>query len=1271
MTSLLMSKTKMFLSSTLIVLIGCSWQIIRGDSLTCSCKDSSGCLGNNSCLPSPTECKLENVAFGKTASMSSQYSGGDGTSGPACMAVNGNRSHTIVFNDPGRNCIHTAVSENTPWWSVDLGTSFTITSVTIYNRDGSSDRLNGVTLYVDQQQCDTVKNGNQLVVNVTCSPPVRGQNVILRKNTNLLQFCELEVWVCSAGRYGQTCDELCNGNCKNNETCDNYSGKCWSGCKDGLYGAICNQTCGHCRNITCDQTSGTCPSGCLEGWKGEFCNTSCSPGSYGPGCTQSCGECKDGNTTCNITTGVCENGCHTGYVAPYCNQTCRKGYYGDDCIYTCGNCTAGSTCNFETGVCPSGCDSGFLRPFCNETCVQGFYGTDCNNTCGQCVDRNTCEPATGVCSSGCLAGYQPPYCNETCSGGYYGINCSLPCGKCADNTTCDHVNGTCNKGCQGSLQPPYCSEKCNKGYYGNNCNHTCAKCAGPDTCDPNNGDCPSGCQSGYQGPACDEKCAAGFYGDQCNHTCGKCAAASTCEHDTGLCLGECQSGYQGDRCDSLKEGDGGGSPAVAGGIAAAVILPLIVIAVVVFFVIRHKRRSGRKPEAGAAPHEEPIRNKNDYSSLSPSTAADKNKPSALVKPIVKKAPAHDKHSTHNVSDNIYMNVTSQPAADVTDEPVEYGEADDNLYTNDNLYATYRASGPLLDSVQRTLVDLLASDELPGQFKDLPKGLTDTHEAAKLQANIKKNRYTSVVPYDYNRVILNDDYTEGTATDYVNASYITGFNQEKKYIATQGPRDHTIDDFWRMVWQENVTQIVMLTNTIEGGQNKCAEYWPAPDTTVTYGPVTVVGVDVQRRANFIVRTFVIKTNHNQEEREVEQYHFLAWPDHGVPTTTSLLNFWRFARSRAPHTPPPPVLVHCTAGVGRTGTYIGLDIAFEEAVARAKVNVLDVVLKMRKERCIMVQTLAQYVFLHKVLLEAYTGRNTTFPIHQFETTHPGPISAHKTNSVIDSEFQRIMQMRSLTPELTYKGAREKENAEKNRSLDALPCDEHRVYLTARVPGRNQYINAVFMSEYLSNQGNILTQLPLPGTLVDFWRLVDGNDVTTIVSLGSEKEAELKDFCQYWPVHRKSSVHCEPYVVSLKSSSQLGSHLVLYELTLEKKGSQDKRDVSLVRFEDWCEELPGNTSLLLTLISFVDSRRQMDGNSSPIIIQCLDGVAKSGVFCALCDVISRLTRDKDVDVYMTVRELHTVRPQALTSVVQYRYLYQVAQHWLCDMNVYTNTS
>ncbi|XP_025107320.1 multiple epidermal growth factor-like domains protein 10 [Pomacea canaliculata] len=79
--------------------------------------------------------------------------------------------------------------------------------------------------------------------------------------------------VCSAGRYGQTCDELCNGNCKNNETCDNYSGKCWSGCKDGLYGDICNQTCGHCRNIACEQTSGKCLSGCLEGWKGTLCNT--------------------------------------------------------------------------------------------------------------------------------------------------------------------------------------------------------------------------------------------------------------------------------------------------------------------------------------------------------------------------------------------------------------------------------------------------------------------------------------------------------------------------------------------------------------------------------------------------------------------------------------------------------------------------------------------------------------------------------------------------------------------------------------------------------------------------------------------------------------------------------------------------------------------------------------------------------------------------------------------------------------------------------------
>ncbi|PVD24385.1 hypothetical protein C0Q70_14867 [Pomacea canaliculata] len=755
-----------------------------------------------------------------------------------------------------------------------------------------------------------------------------------------------------------------------------------------------------------------------------------------------------------------------------------------------------------------------------------------------------------------------------CEDGYYGDLCDKTCENCK-NMKCEQTSGRCVEGCQSGWREEACDQACDSGTFGPDCKGQCGACKSKP-CDRFSGRCDGGCAAGYTSPYCNTTCTNSTYGENCAQTCGHCAGSEQCNVTSGHCR-ECQEGHDLPFCKS----EGGGNSLVVAGVSVVVVLLLLIIFIIIFVVIRKKRRWANHSD--------------------------------LIKGLER-----DEKINKGQGDNFYINMKnlnqetcskSSQNGLVTEDELDIEEApgadESDVYTNDeSIYATFQKSSPKLDSLQLHLVDIVASGQLPLKFKELPKGLTAGHEAAKLKINSKKNRYASILPYDDNRVVLQDGLTEGEATDYINASYISGFEHSKRYIASQGPRDTTVGDFWRMVWQEKITQIVMLTNTIERGQMKCLEYWPAQDKTVTHGPVTVTGVNVQRRANFLVRTFALRTHHSKVPREVEQYHYLAWPDHGVPTTSSLLNFWRFAKSRAPRQSPPPVLVHCAAGVGRTGTYIGLDIAFDQASATGSVDVFDVVMRMRQERCIMVQAADQFVFLHKAVLEAYTGRNTTIPSEGFEAVFRKEISAHKQDQKIDKEFETVRQMNSLTPKPTQTTAERPENISKIRNSSALPGDKHLVLLKPDVSGQSQFINAVFMSTYREHQGSIVTQLPLPDTLAEFWTLVEEQDVRTIVSLGSQKDSDkVKDFCQFWPLTEKRELKAGAFVIKTTSTSQLGRHLTAYKLTGQSKAG----NVCLLRYEGWEDEVPADMSDLLALVDHLDAERLKEKETRPVIIQC----------------------------------------------------------------------
>ncbi|XP_064346099.1 receptor-type tyrosine-protein phosphatase H [Camelus dromedarius] len=248
---------------------------------------------------------------------------------------------------------------------------------------------------------------------------------------------------------------------------------------------------------------------------------------------------------------------------------------------------------------------------------------------------------------------------------------------------------------------------------------------------------------------------------------------------------------------------------------------------------------------------------------------------------------------------------------------------------------------------------------------------EDHSQSQMMAsapeNSIKNRYKNVLPYDWSRVPLTPLPGE-PGSEYINASFMPGLWNSQEFIAAQGPLSQTVGDFWRLVWEQQSHTLVMLTNCVESGRVKCEHYWPLDSQPCTHGQlqVTLVGEEVME--NWTVRD--LKLWHMAERRalSVRQFHYVTWPDHSVPHSPDpMLAFWKMLRQWLDQNMEGgPPIVHCSAGVGRTGTLIALDVLLRQLECEGVVGPFSYMRKMRESRPLMVQTEAQYVFLHQCIL-----------------------------------------------------------------------------------------------------------------------------------------------------------------------------------------------------------------------------------------------------------------------------------------------------------------
>ncbi|XP_050411666.1 tyrosine-protein phosphatase 99A isoform X1 [Patella vulgata] len=559
-----------------------------------------------------------------------------------------------------------------------------------------------------------------------------------------------------------------------------------------------------------------------------------------------------------------------------------------------------------------------------------------------------------------------------------------------------------------------------------------------------------------------------------------------------------------------------------------------------------------------------------------------------------------------------------------------------------------------------------------EFDDVNRNTkTDFKSDSSSQPENKgKNRYINIAAFDHSRVILKTELGRIRQSDYINANYIDGYKKPKAYIATQGPLPQSFGDFWRMIWEQNTSVIVMITNLMERGRRKCDQYWPN-DGLELYGNMSVKILNTVPRAHYTIRIFSlrnmkVKKKHSVKgvgERLVYQYHYTEWPDHGVPDYTLPPLTFIQKSAEANREGGGPIVVHCSAGIGRTGTYIVIDSMIAQLKDKGTMNIPSFLLHIRKQRNFLVQTEDQYMFIHDVLVEYLLGGGEYTEVQENNLSNyiskltQDQETSNGTTTSLESQLSKQYRLTtSHIPSDEDKSQCVKPyNLDKNRNLDLVPVNLKRVTLPVR-PGieGSDYINATYLQGYYKSNEFIITQHPLESTVEDFWRMVWDRSSPVIVVLS---QVDNENFKEFWPERDNSFEVTNVFKLALREEDQeyqdntrdfiLESTQYDYTFMTKLLTTQD------AVWPDSCTSLHNVFDLIQTA-----QKLQQDNDIGPVIVLDGNGGVQASKFCALWTLFNQLTNDHVIDVYQLAKLYHLKRPGIIGSQEDYVFLYKAIE-------------
>ncbi|XP_048243321.1 uncharacterized protein LOC124147527 isoform X2 [Haliotis rufescens] len=1131
-----------------------------GDMCSYSCHCTPPCdqttgVCNGACDPgwfggNGQTCQRGNVAYNKTAKSSGTDYARNGWT--ADKVVDGNRDQDVLHN----SCFHSHSRNSKATLTVDLGQQYRIHDVRIYNRADSILRIRTAVLSLSNYSsstpgvtCFTFSSDTpqtpDSVYDVTCDGT--GRYFTITHSTKL-NLCEVEIYVCSNGRYGQNCSNACTDR------------KCAG-------------------DSPCDHVRGTCVSGCEPGWMGQDCIGACSEGSYGQNCSNAC--------------------------------TKRK-------------CAGDSPCDHVRGTCVSGCEPGWMGQDCTGACSEGSYGQNCSNACTQrkCAGDSPCDHVRGTCVSGCEPGWMGQDCIGVCSNGRYGQNCSNACTdrKCAGDSPCDHVRGTCVSGCEPGWMGQDCIGACSEGSYGQNCSNACTKrkCAGDSPCDHVRGTCVSGCEPGWMGQDCTGACSEGSYGQNCSNACTKrkCAGDSPCDHVRGTCVSGCEPGWMGQDCTGVHT-QAPTSPSVPGaavGGAVAGLVLLVLVLVLLLVIIRRRRNRGNKSPDGPEFGETSSRNRklqgadNVYMNVGfeENDTVPKKK---QILAIVDKDHGHQEHPREADTPSVANQEEDDKDAHVDIHPegeAVPGDSECSYYNLSDLDHVIP-----LSSLEARVREI--ENHPQEAFERLPGGFTHSYGESQKAGNKGKNRFKGYYPYDFNRVVLHDD-SDGSRGDYINASYLDGYKTDNRYIAAQGPyKSDIVEDFWRMIWQEGCTSIVMVTGLVEAGKVKCLQYWPSGKGPEKFGDVMVTVETETRLANCTITKLAVENEKGSERRDVYHLHFTSWPDHGVPDTAALLDFmWRVKVISGQQT--EPIIVHCSAGIGRTGTYIAVESLVEQAKTEGVVDVVSFVSNMRGQRKNMIQTKEQYLFVYQAVARAVTEGDTSLDCDVIREMNLDHVSAIAMGNRTVQQHIKVLQS----------------------DLQDQPDDS----LFKTVPSYTSRNGFVIMTSHPNKE--------------EVWETLYNSDCRSIFTYPTH------DQC-YLPT-AKTSVTTKRFEVTVCRSTPLSDNIILN--TVEVKLKHSGEVTVMQHYQNTGSARDAELDLLID--SLLTWTNDLERVCSMIISDCM---SECRLLVPLVNIASRLQDDGRVDVINNMRQLYTRLGGPPFTEADVRLCLEFTQRRLETRGVYAN--
>ncbi|XP_052763599.1 receptor-type tyrosine-protein phosphatase alpha-like [Mya arenaria] len=1007
---------------------------------------------------------------------------------------------------------------------------------------------------------------------------------------------------CVAGYYGANCNISCSSGCRGDSCMKN--GVCIE-CITGYYGEQCKDMCSKgCSGEVCYR-NGTCA--CTDNFRGTYCDE-CVVGKYGENCQN---ECSFGCSilSCGKEDGSCLDGCKDGLYGINCSQKCT------DIDSKCLKCSQlGGTCLM--------CNKGFYR---NETGTCTTCNSNCNN--------GECNPETGKCINGCAERFWGDKCD---------FNCSSKC------ETCQQDSGICYS----------CTDFTVHGLY---CNTSCSSLCFERKCELKTGFCSLGCSGDFFGHLCNTKCP---------ENCLRSGAEMSCDNN-GRCNNGCIDGFEETDCTVAALPVGPPVGAIVGGLIGCLVVIIGVVVAILFF----RRRSIRLPFSDKSnrnshtiiqanitdENELPLANERTYYNEGQIMRESKKTNQTGTRPLARMPVSVKQHESARVV-TASENEIDLEIDDEKNTGLDKSSKDNQTYYNELGSSTKKSKIPIDQLVK--YVDGKSPEAYSEEFENFSRGLVKPYVESQKKENMSKNRYKGIYPYDDSRVKVRGS----GSSDYINASFINGYKKPKQYIATLGPMSNQLGDFslfWRMIWQQRVEKIVMVTNMVEHSSPKCEQYWPNPGTTKKYGDIMVENRSEDEFAEFTRRTFTVTLG--TEARTLHHLHFTCWPDKAIPDdVTAMIEF----RQRVLSTQSPlngPTVVHCSAGVGRTGTYIALDILTKEGEAEGAIDIAGCVTKMRKNRPNMVQTLGQYQFLHTAAVYSLTFDSKQIRGENFNQ-YMNKVTTQELNSLF-TQLQHTVEKRSKDEAEAVE--RNKQHLNKNRANADIPGNENRPRLHLNLkPGASDYINAVYIHSFRIKKRYLVAQTPLSETIIDFLTLVVQESCSCIVSFEANMDKQ-KNIGMYYPAANQDILKKGTFQVS-SSREENRTFYTERTLTIQHKeaGNSTDRSIQHLQYTDWDEmkNIPRSTTNFLSFLNVIEKvvKQQDDG---PILVHCFDGAGKSGLFCVVSLLLTKMAVEHEVSVLNAVRKIKTTRRLAIPNQEQFVFCHGCVSEYLRSFEVYAN--